>query len=89
VSSLSTWSLIAWWRVPLVYTAEGWIPPWREGLPQIVCANPEHLEPDGKRYRIVAITATRGYCRRCTVKLGVAPEDPPPEQQLELEIPLF
>lgn len=72
---------------PMDYTATGWQAPWREGLPQIVCANPEHLEPDGKRYRIVAITATRGYCRRCTLKLGVKPEDSPVEEQLE--IPLF
>jgi DNA-directed RNA polymerase subunit RPC12/RpoP len=64
---------------PLAYTREGWVPPWREGLEQRVCVECSKL--------VVAITMTRSTCHHCTVKLGVKPEEPPPE--LQLEIPLF
>jgi hypothetical protein len=67
--------------VPLVYTREGFIPPWKPGLAQVHCANRECAT------LVVAITRTRGFCAACTRKLGVKPEDPPAEEQLE--IPLF
>lgn len=69
------------WRLVLAYTAEGWVPPWKPGLAQRACVSCGRV--------VVEITQTRGHCRPCTVKHGVAPEAPPPEEQLELEIPLF
>lgn len=65
---------------PMDYSADGWQAPWRKGLAQAHCVNPEC------RRRVVEITMQRGYCRPCTVKLGVAPEVFESEQ---LEIPLF
>jgi hypothetical protein len=64
--------------VSLVYTREGWTPPWREGLAHAACVACGRV--------VVEITRTRGHCKPCTVKLGVAPEVFEPEQ---LEIPLF
>lgn len=60
-------------------TPDDWIPPWRESLPQAVCA--------GCGTRCVALTLTREHCAQCCQRLKIvaAPlNDNDPGEQLSL-----
>lgn len=51
---------------PMDYSDSGWIPPWREGLPQARCVG-KNCSPEGVPGRlVVAITLDKdGLCRPC------------------------
>lgn len=49
---------------------DDWVPPWRPGLPQAMCAGVNCTPVEGVGRRVVAVTLTDGLCSTCASVVG-------------------